>query len=231
MHQDTIIALWLNNWLSDAKLIDALTQALDGLRQRTFDVGRLLEPIRIHPEQERSASLQVNPETNAASRFPLQTVQDVSIRVQLGFGVKKWKVAREIVRPDGVLEVAIGPHRVRLLQCLDALNNLREVGIAVDRPLAKNLHQVAVVRRIKLVNGPNQHQQDQDKFREIIAIHESKLRFTGFAAALRDFRHSRFGDLEFGVGRANGKGLFFDGDDDGDHAAGGDDFIAGPNRL
>ena len=85
--------------------------------------------------------------------------------------------------------------------------------------------------RIQLVKGPEDDEDDQDKSPKIITIHENKLGLAGLSTAFRDLGDSRLGDFELRIGRADVESLVFDGDDDGNDAAAGNDLIAGLDGL
>ena len=124
--------------------------------------------------------------------------------------------------------MAFGPG---LLELLSALEDGRESGVTADRAVTKHLNQVTSPRRVHLIERPEHDKKDQNKLPKMISVHESKLGLAGLAVALGNFRNGGLGDFEFGVGGAEGEGLFFDRHDDTDDAAGRHDFISGPDGL
>ena len=189
-------------------------------------IGGVGEAVGVHFHQEGGAALQVEAQPDAAGGFALQAVQDISCWVQLLFGAEGREIGSDVVGADGLRQIVIGFLRHGLLQGLRLLENSGKGGVPGGGLLAEDQQEVPPLRRIKLIERPQDNEDDEDESPEVITVHESKSGFAGFAATLDDFGNGGLGDFEFGIRGADGQGFIFDGDDDGDNAAAGDDLIA-----
>ena len=161
LDQNGITTLRLNQRFGDAESVHPPAQHFDRLRQSGGGVGGVGEPAGIHLHQEGGASLQIQAQADAPGGGPLEPVQDKCRRVLLGLRIKEGEIARDVVRPDGLLQVFIGFVRRDLAQSHGFLDDGGEIRVPADCLFAKNEHQVARFGRVELEQRPQDHRHHQ----------------------------------------------------------------------
>jgi hypothetical protein len=93
--------------------------------------------------------------------------------VGLVFGFVEWKIAREVIGPDGLQQTIIRTIRRGFFKRLRFLNNAVEIRVTIHRPFPEFLNQIATLWRVELVQRPEYDQDNKNKPPNVISIHEN----------------------------------------------------------
>src|ERR1041385_3911570 len=149
LNQNAVLALGLQDWFSDTKLIDALAQHFDRLLKDGLLVdinGVGAGSFRcVDANQERCAALQIQTELHLAGGGLLNLVQNGPLKFSWSRSLNIRKIFCDVVRADGGLQRKI------LVGCrflAGALDDRGEIGVFIGRKFLEHVDLVAAFGRV-----------------------------------------------------------------------------------